>query len=348
LPLENLTGLGAPLEGIRGLLRLNLEEKGLQLLAEEDLERFMRRYRVRHTGGLSSEASLAIREEAGAGAFLITSLEGYQALAGPPMVALIARLVLSGEQPEIVWMDGVGVSGEDSPGLLGLGRIEDSDLLLETAVHDLVDLLARSVPPARKEIRAFPEGEFYECDQRPEVTVLPAEGSVAGRYTPRIFFRSPIIDTSARYSVAVVPFLNLSERKHAGRIAMLHFVNQLTRSEVFSVIEPGRVREELLRYRIIMQAGPSLANSDILSGEDSLGVDLVLSGTVFDYQDAMGTPIVDFSVKIFEKTSRRVVWSSRSYGNGDEGVFFFDVGRVRTAYRLASNLTQGTFEVLTR
>ena len=97
-----------------------------------------------------------------------------------------------------------------------------------------------------------------------------------------------------------------------------------------------------------MEAGPSLANAGLLFSERSLGVDLVCSGTVFDYQDAAGVPKVDFSVKIFERNSRKVVWSSRSYGNGGDGVFFFDLGRVRTAHRLASDLAGGTLEVLGR
>jgi TolB-like protein len=148
--------------------------------------------------------------------------------------------------------------------------------------------------------------------------------------------------------VAVVPFLNLSERKHAGRIVTLLLVNELARSEVFSVVEPGLVRAQLLKYRMIMEAGPSLANAGILFSRSSLDVDLVCSGTVFDYQDAVGVPKVDFSVKIFERNSREVVWSSRSYGNGDDGVFFFDLRRVRTAHRLASEMVGGTLEGLSR
>ena len=97
-----------------------------------------------------------------------------------------------------------------------------------------------------------------------------------------------------------------------------------------------------------MEAGPSLANADIISSRGSLGVDLVLSGTVFDYQDAFGVPKVDFSVKIIEKRSREVVWSSRSYNHGEQGVFFFDFGRVHTAHRLASEMARGTFDALKR
>ncbi len=148
--------------------------------------------------------------------------------------------------------------------------------------------------------------------------------------------------------MAVVPFLNLSERRNAGNILALHFVNQMIRNEFLTVIEPGLVTEQLLRYRIVMQAGPSLANAEILSSRISPGADLVFSGVVFEYQDAVGIPPVEFSVKVIEKASRSVLWSSRSQSTGGQGVFFFDVGRVRTAHRLASEMARGTFEVLNR
>jgi len=347
LPAENLSGIGAPLEVVTRLLRARLQQTGFHLLDDEVLAEFMKRYRIRHTGGLNSDAAQAMKEEIGADAFLITSLEGYQD-GSPPMISLISRLVSSGEEPEIVWMDGVGLSGEDSPGFLGLGRIEEPDILLEKAVQELTESLERSLPEVSSTIRVLDENESYECAPEPEMVALPKNGRVRGRHRPRISFRSPIIDSAGRYSVAVVPFLNLSERKHAGRIVTLLLVNELARSEVFSVVEPGLVRAQLLKYRMIMEAGPSLANAGILFSRSSLDVDLVCSGTVFDYQDAVGVPKVDFSVKIFERSSREVVWSSRSYGNGDDGVFFFDLWRVRTAHRLASEMVGGTLEGLSR
>ena len=347
LPVENLSGIGAPLEVVMRLLRARLQQSGFHLLDDEVLAEFMKHYRIRHTGGLNSDAARAMNEEIGADAFLITSLEGYQD-GIPPMLSLISRLVSSGEEPEIVWKDGVGLSGEDSPGFLGLGRIEEPDILLEKAVEELTESLERSLPEVGSTIRVLGENESYECAPGPEMVALPKNGRVRRKHRPRIFFRSPIIDSAGRYSVAVVPFLNLSERKHAGRIVTLLVINELVRSEAFSVIEPGLVRAQLLKYRMIMEAGPSLANAGILFSRSSLGVDLVCSGTVFDYQDAVGVPKVDFSVKIFERNSREVVWSSRSYGNGDDGVFFFDLGRVRTAHRLASEMAGGTLEGLSR
>jgi TolB-like protein len=347
LPVDNLTGGRAPLETVGRLLRTKLNEKGFRLLDDDVLEEFMKRYRIRYTGSVISQVSRAVREETGAAALLITSLEVFQET-DPPRVALFSRLVSSGERPEIEWIDGVALSGSGSPGLLGLGLIEEPDILLEMAIQCLAESLARSLSETATDTAApaLSQNDFSECDPRGNIVTSSAEGGGSRKHRPHEYFRSPIIDANKRYSVAVIPFLNLSERRNAGNILALHFVDWMFRNESLTVIEPGLVREQLLKYRIIMEAGPSFANAELLSSNDSLGADLVLSGVVFDYQDAVGVPTVDFSVKVIEKTSRSVVWSSRSHNTGDDGVFFFDLGRVHTAHRLASEMARATFEAL--
>ena len=90
-----------------------------------------------------------------------------------------------------------------------------------------------------------------------------------------------------------------------------------------------------------MDSGISLAQADIIAYH--LNVDLILNGKVIDYQDYRGysgTAKVDFSAQLFDSVSREVVWSVKSYHAGDEGIFFFDWGRVNTAYALASDMVQ--------
>jgi TolB-like protein len=347
LPVDNLTGRRAPLREAGRLLRMNLNERGFRLLDDDIVIDFMKRYRIRHTGSVNSQVSRAMKEEAGADAVLVTSLEVFQDV-NPPRVALFSRLVSSGETPEIAWMDGVGLSGGASPGLLALGWVDDVGILLERAVRCIADSLVESLSQTDATVGAAPRDELNECDPSGDVVAVSPDERGKRKHRPRSFFRSPMIDPNKRYSVAIIPFLNLSERRNAGSIMAFHFVDQMIRNEFFTVIEPGLVREQLLKHRIIMEAGPSLANAEILSSPGSLGADLVLSGAVFDYQDSVGVPKVDFSVKVIEKTERKVVWSSRSHNTGNEGVFFFDLGRVHTAHRLASEMAQGTFDALAR
>ena len=90
-----------------------------------------------------------------------------------------------------------------------------------------------------------------------------------------------------------------------------------------------------------MSGGISFAHAGLIS--NLLEADLILSGKIMDYQDFQGPaakPKVDFSAEIFEEKSREVVWAALSYNQGDDGVFFFDWGRVNTAYAMATQMVQ--------
>jgi hypothetical protein len=137
--------------------------------------------------------------------------------------------------------------------------------------------------------------------------------------------------------IAVVPFYNLSQKKNAGEIMALHFVRHLNRFKELWITEPGAVREKLLDLRIIMDDGISLAVAD--SVFERLDADLILTGRVLDYEETeglKGTPLVDFSVLVIERNSRSVIWHSRSRNKGDQGVFLFDLGLLKSTDELAN------------
>ena len=90
-----------------------------------------------------------------------------------------------------------------------------------------------------------------------------------------------------------------------------------------------------------MDSGVSLADADLIAHELDAG--LILNGKVLEYLDYRGyggVPKVDFAAQLIERQSREVVWSVKSQHQGDEGVFFFDWGRVNTAYAMASQMVQ--------
>ena len=325
LPVENLSGGRAPLKDIRELFMSKLREKGFRILDEGTLEKFMTRNRVRYTGGIDKPLAQGFKNEVGGEAVLITSLELYSEV-NPPKIGLTSRLVSTGDNPVILWIDGVGLAGDDAPGILGLGLIEDPKALLEKAVGRLTGSL----------------GEYF--DKKSERDHIQ---SVKGKFRPKVSYRSDVFDPSQEYAVAVVPFLNLSGRKNAGEILGLEFIRNLKRFEQFDVMEPGIVRQQLLTLRMIIPEGISLADADALF--TALNVDLILAANVNEYQDyqgVFGTPKVDFFAQLFERKSRRVVWSSVSHNQGDDGVFFFDRGSVNTAHAMASQMTRWIGEML--
>jgi hypothetical protein len=254
----------------------------------------------------------------GVSAVMITSLELYNENY-PPRIALTARLVSTGDDPRIIRMESTAMAGDDHPGLLGIGLIKDPLVLREKALERLVDSL----------------------------TGGKAGRSAAVALRPDALYRAQALDPTRTYSVAVLPFFNKSSRKYAGEILALHFIRELTRHPMFNVIEPGLVREELLRYRVIMEEGVSLADADIVFG--MLKVDLLLSGNINDYEDhqgSFGAPKVDFSALLLDRASRKAVWSVEAHYTGDDRVYFFDIGKVNTANGLAAGIVRGAIESL--
>ena len=59
-----------------------------------------------------------------------------------------------------------------------------------------------------------------------------------------------------------------------------------------------------------------------------------------DYQGGDGDPVVDFSLIVIERKRREVGWASKSYNKGTDGVWFFDLGRERTASAMASEMAR--------
>lgn len=325
MPFSNSSGSPAPIRDMRRLLLESLQISGADLLEERDLETFIIKHRLRYVGGIDETIAYNLRWETGAEAVLVTTLELYSEEV-PPKISLLSRLVSTGNNPTILWMDGVGLAGDDSIGFLELSLIKDPQILLRDAVRHLTLSLVRYLSIGEDKIEK-PEGKV--------------------RFWPVTYYRSPIIDPRANYKIAVVPFFDLSETRSAGEIIAFHFVKQLRMIENFSVIEPGIVRKALLRYRIIQDDGLSLAQADILFSK--LNVDLILNGTMLDYQDYRGRegkPIVDFSAMILERESREIVWACESQHQGDDGVFFFDWGKILTANRMATLMVNSALSTL--
>jgi TolB-like protein len=317
-PVENLTGTMVPLNAIRGLFVEELKRRGFDVLGEEALEKFMERNRVRYTGGIDERTAAAMKKETGVDGILIVSVELFSETP-PPKIALTARLVSTGEMPNIIWIDGVGFAGDDAPGLLDLGLIEDPEVIVRKGLRTLAASLQRRY-----------------ADQ----SELAAE-KVKKTFQPKISYRTLALQSGKKYNLAVVPFFNLSERKNAGDAVALQFMQHLHQFADFRVIEPGLVRNAFLTLRIIMQEGISLPDARSLFSV--LDVDLILAGTVFDYQDypgPYGVTKVDFSVQLFERKNQEIVWSSVSWNRGDDSVYVFDLGRINTAHAMAAKMVQ--------
>ncbi len=320
LPLENLSASSAPLAQLQAAYAEQLQRQGIAVLADATLTTFMARQRLRHTGSLDAETATAFRQELGVTAVVITTLELYQD-GEPPKIALLSRLVRTGSEPLVAWMDGVSFAGDAAPGLLELGLIHEMEPLRDQAMATLAQSLARSLAGGA------------------------GKQSAAG-IAPAVYFRSPALDADRR-RVAVLPFVNQSERRYAGELLLLHCVRQMVEEGNFEVVEPGVVRSALMQNRVIIPEGASLDISTLLF--DKLDADLLLSGQVMTYEDYRGpdgAPAVSFSVQGVTRERGETAWASQSHRSGDEGSFFFAWGKVRTAHELATRMTRKIAKLL--
>ena len=324
-PIHNISASRAPLKEIRRSLTDEMVRHGLSILDDDVVEDFFFRHGIRYSGGISRAKAAALREETGVEAILITSLELFSDIP-PPKAALSARLVTTEDFPGLGWTYSMGLAGDDAPGPLGLFMIDTSHELMKEAAERISESLAR-----------------YLAGKKSKDKSLRAEK----RFRPRSFYRSSVISMDKIYGIAVLPFYNVSERKYAGEIMQLHFINQLRKMPNFKVIEPGEIRETLLAKRVFMDDGLSLANADVVFNR--LDADLLLTGNVLDYQDYQGTtgkPKVDFSAHIIERKSREFVWASKSCNEGDDGVFLFGLGKVTTAHTMADRMVRPALETI--
>jgi hypothetical protein len=227
-------------------------------------------------------------------------------------------------------MDAVHLAGDQRPGVLGTGRIEDIAELLEQGLDRMVASLDRHL--------------------RGRIVLRPPWAS-RDRFKPKArsgFVRGPRPDWIPR-RVAVLPFRNDSSHGGAGEIVMLQVVRHLAASGTLDLLEPGLVRDALLQARVTQEGGLSLAQADAL--EAILRVELVLTGRVTEYRERSGawdSPVAAFSTRVLDTSSRQALWSSFSYNRGDDRVFFFDTGRVFTAHELAFEMTRSTVDTMMR
>lgn len=328
MPIANLSTQRVPFTAIRNSLTALLQEQGLTVVNDEVLESFMERHRIRYTGGIDSATAQAFGEENIAQAVLITTLEHYDQMY-PPKISITSRLVSAREEPEILWMDSVGLAGHDTPKLLDLGLITNPRVLLEKAIQNLSD-----------SFQVFLQGKRNTIDTERGWLLKP-------RFEPKIYYRSSnIINKDRSYTVAIMPFFDLSDRKYAGEIMALHFTREMRKFRSFNIIEPGVVREALLKLRVIMIDGISLFQAQRIF--NMLRADFILTGTILDYNDypgSAGSPNVDFSTQLIER-GRETVWTSKSYNRGDDDVYFFDFGKINTANAMASEMVRAVIEMI--
>jgi TolB-like protein len=320
LPVENLSATPVPLVELLGPIDRTVALAGAEVIGGAQVDEYLARYRIRYTGGVDRVAARAAKADLGADAILVTSVELYTTI--PPRFGISMRLVSAGDDPTILWADGVSRAGDESPGWFRLGLILDLDRLQ----NEVLGALGTSL-------------ENFLAGKGPSATRCPQ----AGWFRPRIAYRARP-DEREVSSMAVLPFVNYSIRRGAGELVALEFARQFAAADGYRVVEPGVVREELLRRRIVMEDGVSVDQArTVLNALDS---DLVVAGYVFAYEDTTGVPGSNFTVLIIDRKTGRIVWESTSYNQGTDSETVFGLGKVGTAPSLTCRMIRNAIDTL--
>ncbi len=330
LPIDNLSGGSAPVDEIHTVLTGMLAARGITLLDGESLRAALASRRTRWVGGVDAGLGRALWEEQRTNAVLVTNLDMFEG-ASPPRIGLSARLVGTGpDGVQVLWATAFALAGEEKPGLLELKLVEDPGVLTARALERLVDEL----------------GAFIQTGVVPHAGRAPQK-----RFQPRAFHAAPEAEPlgGEPLRVAVLPFSNDSIRRQAGEIVCNRSIAALVGIPGLTIVEPGEVRRVLLETRLIQEGGLTYAQAELLRG--LLDVDLVVTGTVFDFDDP-GTPdaapVVGFTTTGIDARRRQVTWVAFSYATGLDRVFWFDIGEIRTADRLADEMLRGVFAAARR
>jgi hypothetical protein len=327
-PPVSLTDATVPLDQVQATLESSLSAHGFSPLPQAELEEFLRRHLIRYMGGIPADIARAIGEETGVDGILLTSVDDWETV-DPPRVAVTSRWVAAKPEAPLVWMETSAQHGQEHPGAFGLGLVTSVEVLLARASDEIAGSLAelsRTIEPAPRSTvaRRFRPGSFA-------VDRDWADAAVTSR-PPR---------------VAVLPFVADTARREVGEVLALQVVRCLLEGGDMQVLEPGVVRDALLEARVIQEDGPSLPQVDALHA--LLDVDLVVSGRVTDYEamgSAPGTPFLGFSTRGIDARTRQAVWSSFSFGRGDDRPGPFGTGRVHSSITLTSELVRGVVEAL--
>jgi len=139
LPLANHTERGRIRDLLEARLANRISSLGFEVIRPQDLRPILRRNRIRSRGWLGQVGADTILRETGARFALLGSYDVLREGAHPEIG--FSLRVLNLETLEIVRAASVGMTGEDSAGWLGIGRIEDIEELADRAVEDMIGQL---------------------------------------------------------------------------------------------------------------------------------------------------------------------------------------------------------------
>lgn len=317
MPLRNLSDDPGAARRIGALIEAELAARGARFVDAEDLEARLLERRVRYTDSLSVRDARALAEALHVEYILAGTVIDFDD--GPqPRVALTLR-ALRGSSGERAASSSVALRGADFEGLLGLGKIDESDELLGEALDALLAAFDESARPLEQAAR-------------------PSERERSDPPDSGWGYMLEDFDPAAVERVAILPFDNRSSAPDA-TVAWSEFLGDAWfRSSGVQVVEPAEVRSALQRLRV--RSMRFVDNRGLAQLGRELGTRYFALGSIerFGEESTVDNdhfPEVEATVRIIDVESGRIMAAAGVRCRGDHYQSLLGLGVIRDPLGLA-------------
>lgn len=296
VPFVNYTSSNEASDSLMPLIENQIQSHGFLLVPHDTLRNLMRRKRIRMTGAVPSESAKTLAKSLNLDFLVTGSLDFYEPHTNPE--AAISLRVFDCHRLQVVWASSSSVTGKDSEGMFGVGRVGSISALSRS----LVEKLFKDFPSDNNNSFARQRGETTNSDYWKQTQ----KNTTSGR-------------------VAIIPFDNFSNYLRAGDITSGILLSELW-AQGHQVVEPGDVQAVLAELRAYPRG--ELSIQDAAGLHDRLNVDLIITGSIYRYISGMGIgsesgPEVELSMRLIDAVDGKVASSVSKVrkGSDSEGIF---------------------------
>jgi len=313
LPFDNFSGATEARAAVAGLITAGLWKKGYEVIQGEPVEQALEAGRIRYLESLTAESRRRLLSDLGASALVTGTLYSWVP-EDHPSLSLSVRMV-SAEGTTLFW-NLVGLSADETEGMLGLGRLSDMEPLAREAIARLLRGL-------------------------PAPGAAPSSASLEGRpwrLAAPLTYRSEQLQKGHVYRAVLLPVDNQTSVREASRDVSDVLDRRLAQSGLFDVVEPAELRAAILAEKV---RGFTDMNPDTLHRlGHRLGTPLFVRSTLTAFRPgglhgANRPPQVALELQLVDIDSDRLLWTSQHARRGDDYASLFERGAITDVVALA-------------
>ncbi|HEY6006058.1 MAG TPA: hypothetical protein VIV57_24470 [Anaeromyxobacter sp.] len=167
---------------------------------------------------------------------------------------------------------------------------------------------------------------------RATVAMAVAAALLGACRTPVKPYAAPALRQGERKKMAILPFENLSKAPGAGKTLEGMVLVEFLKRAPITIVDPGEVAAALSKERVRIATSMSRETLDAVAKD--LGVDLVLVGTLHDYDMQAGTgttgqiPVLAVTLRVIDARGGDILWAANASRRGTDRESVFGIGRV--------------------